>query len=295
MRFPRGTLMTYKLDPLTASVEAFVAATRGVSDEALGRPYAWKEYDEGLREAFFRVYEDVRSAAAHSASMRAVSSSPATEAQRIVAQYHAGYRDLLAVLLSATDNDLDRVPAAGQWPLRAVLEHMIGGDYGFRFVVRRALAELRSGGTPAAYDLDAAWAAIKAERAPLSSVIEEGLDDICHFYAGLHGEVVELCSGVSDAELEAPSYYWESEPFPLRFRLVRFDAHLRQHTIQAEKTLVAIGKGPTEAQRLGRHIYAALAEAEGALIGAAGLAQPRLGDTAAAIDALLADIRLLLM
>jgi hypothetical protein len=62
--------------------------------------------------------------------------------------------------------------------------------------------------------------------------------------------------------------YWEGTELSLRFRLHRFDSHLRQHTVQVDKTLVQIGRPPTEAQRLLRLIYAALAEAEGATIGA---------------------------
>jgi hypothetical protein len=54
---------------------------------------------------------------------------------------------------------------------------------------------------------------------------------------------------------------------PVQFRLLRFDSHLRQHTIQVEKTLEATGRGPNEARRLIRILYAALAELEAALLG----------------------------
>ena len=42
----------------------------------------------------------------------------------------------------------------------------------------------------------------------------------------------------------------------------RFEAHLVQHTIQVDKTLVAIGRGPTEAHRLIRVLYRDLADVE---------------------------------
>jgi hypothetical protein len=54
----------------------------------------------------------------------------------------------------------------------------------------------------------------------------------------------------------------------LSFRLGRFDSHLRQHTVQIEKTLVDLGYLPNESKRLLRLIYAALAGVEGALLGA---------------------------
>ena len=56
----------------------------------------------------------------------------------------------------------------------------------------------------------------------------------------------------------------------VQFRLHRFDSHLRQHTVQVEKALDALGGPPSEARRLLRLIYAALAEAEGALLNAPG-------------------------
>jgi hypothetical protein len=49
---------------------------------------------------------------------------------------------------------------------------------------------------------------------------------------------------------------------PIRFRLHRFEEHLRQHTIQLDKTLAGIGRPPTEAYRLVRNIYNVLADVE---------------------------------
>ena len=71
----------------------------------------------------------------------------------------------------------------------------------------------------------------------------------------------------------------------LRFRLHRFDSHLRQHTIQIDKTLHSLGHEPREAQRILRLIYAALAEAEGVRIGTRGIAQELWSETAEAISA----------
>ena len=75
-------------------------------------------------------------------------------------------------------------------------------------------------------------------------------------------------AGIGDEELSIPSVYWEGYELSLRFRLHRFDSHLRQHVIQIEKTLAGIGQPANEAKRLLRLIYAALAEVEGVTIGA---------------------------
>jgi len=92
--------------------------------------------------------------------------------------------------------------------------------------------------------------------------------DVRSYYDTFHERVLLELADIRDEELEAPSMYWEGYELSLRFRLGRFDSHLRQHTVQVDKTLVAIGFAPNEARRLLRLIYAALAEAEGATIGA---------------------------
>src|SRR6266511_2424547 len=53
------------------------------------------------------------------------------------------------------------------------------------------------------------------------------------------------------------------KPTQIRFRMHRFEEHLRQHTIQIDKTLAVIAP-PTEAHRLVRNIYNALADVESA-------------------------------
>jgi hypothetical protein len=68
--------------------------------------------------------------------------------------------------------------------------------------------------------------------------------------------------------------FWEEEHFPIHYRLHRFEAHTRQHTIQIDKTLIAIGLAPTEGKRLIRMLYNALAEVDGALIGAEDAMKP---------------------
>ena len=92
---------------------------------------------------------------------------------------------------------------------------------------------------------------------------EEALTSkILSYHDNLHWRIMTELVDISEKELHTPVVFWESTPMPLEFRLHRFDAHLRQHTIQIEKTLKAIGLPFTEAKRLLRLIYAALAEAE---------------------------------
>jgi hypothetical protein len=106
------------------------------------------------------------------------------------------------------------------------------------------------------------------DESSFEAMLDGSLVDIQSYHGKLHDRVLEELADISEEELGAPSLYWEGYEMSLRFRLHRFDSHLRQHTVQANKTLHAIGQPPGEVKRLLRLIYAALAEVEGASIGA---------------------------
>ena len=67
-----------------------------------------------------------------------------------------------------------------------------------------------------------------------------------------------------------------------------------QHTIQIDKTLVAIGQAPNESKRLIRKIFAALAEAEGMMIGAEKMDDTPILGTASSIMERTKEIKQLL-
>ena len=92
----------------------------------------------------------------------------------------------------------------------------------------------------------------------LSTATIEQLRDA---FATVHIRILRELGDISDDEVEAPVWFWDGA-MPLRFRLHRFEEHLRQHTIQLDKTLAGIGRPPTEAHRLVRNVYNALADVE---------------------------------
>jgi hypothetical protein len=71
---------------------------------------------------------------------------------------------------------------------------------------------------------------------------------------------VDLSAGVfaplGDEELAARAR-WSGVTVDVRFRVTRWSSHMREHTIQAEKTLAMIGHPLTEVERLVRLIAAA--------------------------------------
>jgi hypothetical protein len=255
---------------LTRAVEQFANVTQGVPDTELEREWAWGAYDsEGVRFAFFRTYEDLRELAARTAAERSAQGPAVSPAQRILAQYHAAYGDLQAALLGLPSEAEDRAPSEGEWPLRRVVAHIVGAEAGFYGVVKYALDRHRSADGQPAEIPDEAWDALLEEDvASVDATLDGPLAGIRSYHQGIHERVLREFADITEEELAIPSMYWEGYELSLRFRLHRFDSHLRQHTVQVDKTLASLGYRLNEAKRLLRLIYAALAEAEGAAIGA---------------------------
>jgi DinB family protein len=246
---------------VTQAVEALVRRTVTLSDADIGREWKWGVYDEeGLRFALLMTHHELRDLAVRLAALR-----PArTQAQAILAQYHQAYRDLTAVLAAVRTEDLDRAPAQGEWPVREVCDHMLGAEYGFLRVCRIALERHRAGkaGEPTEDEWKAASAPYMAARdAATKPLASAGIEAIRNAFFDIHVRNLRELGDITDAEIDLESFFWDSA-MPIRFRLHRFEEHLRQHAIQLDKTLVGIGRSPTEAQRLVRNIYNALADVE---------------------------------
>ena len=247
---------------VTQAVETLVRKTVSLSDEDMGREWKWGVYDEeGLRFALLMTHHELRDLAVRLVAAR---ERELTHAARILAQYHQAYRDLTGVLASVRSDDLDRAPGEGEWPVREVSKHMLGAEYGFLTVAVFGLqrARARNAAEPSDDEWSAFRAPIAADRdAALKSLDAADIEGIRNAFATIHIRVLRELGNVADDQIEAPAWFWDGE-MPLRFRLHRFEEHMRQHTIQLDKTLGGIDRPPTEAHRLIRNIYNALADVE---------------------------------
>ncbi|HEU5102291.1 MAG TPA: DinB family protein [Roseiflexaceae bacterium] len=283
---------------LAAAVASFAQATIGIADADLEREYTWRYHgDEGLRFALIGTYHELRDLAAATAAERARVGPPITLAQRVLAQYHAAYRDLQAGLLGVSHADAQRPLAEGEWPLWIALVHMIMTEQQFYPRIVHAVAQRSAGIAPSEMtdgervafllrepandplrllwfvhgDTVSTWE--EADEAPPPQAMTGQFFELLAYYDSMHARVLRDLAGLTDEDLQVISLWWEAQwcedgNVPVGFRLHRFDAHLRQHTIQVDKTLTQLGLLPSEAKRLLRLIYAGLAEAEGATLGA---------------------------
>lgn len=272
---------------LRQAVDTFSRSAIGLSDTDLGTPLAgpmpetdrWRHYDSNRREIFFHVYQELRELAVDINATR-TTTAPPTTAQRVLAQHQIAYRDMTGALAGVRDDEVDRAPAEGEWPLRDVFEHLIGAELGFLLQIEWAIAR-RDSGADFPVPMPREGEALRRNNA---IDVSGSLADILGRYDTLHDEVIAYAAPLSDADLDTPSVWWEEYAIPVRFRMQRWDAHLHEHIIQVDKTLSGINHPPSEAERLIRLIHNALGECEGALIGAPGTLIDRQQAVAAVIS-----------
>jgi len=272
---------------VTKAVERLVKASVHLSDADLDRTYAWEEYDEdGLRFALLAAHLQLRETTATVAAARLGAGKPFTEAQRILAQVHDAYRDLTGALAGTSEAEIDAKPPPEQqreqWTLREILTHVLQTEKAFLAAIEVALDRARAG-RPNEPD----EAAFKAKRQPAEDPSGSRADALNALFRS-HVAILRGLDGVSDTELVTPSWFWEDKGYSIRFRMHRFEEHLRQHTIQVDKTLVALGHPPTEAERLVRNLYVALAGLES--VSGAGVGNELFADCAAKLDAIAAEV-----
>jgi hypothetical protein len=268
---------------VTQAVERLVRASVHLSDADMGRTYVWEEYDDdGLRFALLTAHHLLRETTATVAADRLSAGKPFTEAQRILAQVHGAYRDLTGALAGTSEAELDAPPPDEQWPLREVLKHMLGAEKGFLAAIEVALDCVRAG-LPSEPN-ESAW---KAKRQPPEDLAGSRADAMNALFRS-HTSILGALDGVADTELATPSWFWEDKGYSIRFRMHRFEEHMRQHTIQVDKTLVALGHLPTEAERLVRNVHVALAGLES--VSGADVGRELIDRCSAAIDAIAAEV-----
>lgn len=265
--------------PLAAAVDAFAEAARRLPNAMLEKELVWRGQETDVRWCVFAVYTELCDLAATLAVERSTHGPALTVAQRAMAGAHSAVRDLQGLLLGATTIDLDQPPTEGEWSLREVLGHMMRSAGGFIAVLRWAVERFRNGDEPALMPYD-------KERVNLDRGGD--LDAVFGRFAAQHDAAIAEFAGLSEAELAAPFLWWFTAE--VRFQLFRFDAHLREHTIQVAKLLEALAPPPSDALRTLRLIYGALAEVEGFLIGVPALAPSAVASTVARINAMTESI-----
>jgi hypothetical protein len=229
-----------------------------VEDAALEKEWVWRNEGTDVRYGFYRQYEAFEDTRARVGRMVASSVAEQSPARALVGSATAARWDLHGLLAPLTDADLDRDPANGEWTLRQTLAHIVNGQraYGWFTAWWLARNDAPLDDYPKRVPEDVITHLPAEESDGLGTLEEIGrrLDDIVDLSAGTLGNLV-------DDQLAARAR-WAGLPVDVRFRINRWSSHLREHTVQVEKTLGFINRPTTEVDRLLRLIAGAYGRLE---------------------------------
>jgi hypothetical protein len=110
---------------------------------------------------------------------------------------------------------------------------------------------------------DHVWTDLPAEDGPEQ---EGSLDEIRARLDAVLDVSTERLAGIADERL-GQGARWSGFAVSIAFRLGRWSSHIREHTVQIEKTLALLGRIPTEPERLARLTLAAYGRAEAVVFG----------------------------
>ncbi len=255
-----------------ARAEAIAAAREllAIPEEALTRPWTWiGGSEEEVRYGAYRAAEALEQAEIEARAAVAATDAKELRAARIVGPATAARFDLHGMLLPLDERLLDADPGGGEWSIRLVLGHVIASQRGYGW------------GTAWWQDraYDAADRALPARipeeffaTAPDEATTEaEGtLEDLRARLDAILDLSAERLAGLPDDRLDFGAR-WSGFPVTVGFRLGRWSSHLREHSIQVEKTFAMLGHIPDEPARLARHLLAAYGRAESVVFGRQGV------------------------
>ena len=256
-------------DPIAAGrrdLAAAIGELRTITDAELIRPWPWKGgSEEEVRYGFYRIAESFELAGIEAAAQIRTGGVERGRAADRIAPVTAARWDLQGILLTLPDAAWDQDPGNEEWTIRQTMAHLIEGQ---RY-----------------YGVGTAWwqkQAFSADDPALPPVapesIYEGLPTEEAEGAGAPSEVRdrfdvvvdEASAGLGGLPVDRLSIgaRWSGFAVDIDFRLGRWSSHLREHTVQVEKTIAMIGHQPTEVDRLVRLILAAWGRAEAEVYGA---------------------------
>lgn len=245
---------------LAQTIETFAAATCALPEHILASGgWAWDDYQD-VRYAHLHTTMVVRALAGVLLEERYREGQPLTAAQNALLEHQIAFRDMEAQLVGLPDSLLDTPPAPGEWPLRTILQHVYEVERYFFATILNAL----DGGE--ARELEPAEIAARVGEA-VELPNGDTIVSLWGSFQRLHWSVQQALWSLNEAEWQTLSTMWEAKPLPVLFRMQRFGAHLREHSIQVEKSLRQLGHVPGEAMLLIRQMYGALGQVEGLRIG----------------------------
>lgn len=242
------------------------AGILAIPELALVRPWAWiGGSEEEARYGVYRLSELFERAEieARRELHRAGVEGGLTAA--IIAPADAARWDLHGLLAPLTAAELDGDPGGEEWSIRHALGHTINAQRAYGWATawwqEQEFAVDDPGLPPSAPE--ALYATLPDEDGPEQA---GSIDEIRTRLDATLDLSTERLAGMPEDRL-AYGGRWSGYAVSLGFRLGRWSSHIREHTIQVEKTLAMLGRVPTEPERLARLTLAAYGRAEAMVFG----------------------------
>lgn len=234
--------MTRTMPPMapTERIDSLLRMVSGIPDADLLRPWTWRGTEVNVRHGLYRMLEICEEGAEKARNH--------SRGSRLRDQSEAGRWDLHAVLIPLAEAVLDADPGEQQWTIRKTLRHMLGAQDWFGRVLNDSRRLLETD-APVALDMPDQ---ILADFGPRPPYAKGTIPEILTLFDALMDRAL-----VAVDELEALGGLdvpidWFGAHVTVGYFAHRQSAHLREHTIQIDKTLQLLGGTPTEAQRIAR-------------------------------------------
>jgi hypothetical protein len=229
-----------------------------IPDTALETGWPWRDDEADIRYGLYRAIEAIEEAGAEVARiLRGTGAERSPAAERMAAATIARW-DLHGLLASMDDATLDRHPGGGEWTARQALGHIVSGQRAYSWFTAwwatRPLDEPTPDGVPDAVRDDAGLPDDEAEGEGSVADIRARFDAIVDLSAA-------RLAFLDDEGLARPAR-WAGIPVTVGFRIGRWSSHVVEHTLQLDKTALALRRSPSEVERLVRLIHAAWGRVE---------------------------------
>ena len=249
-----------------AELPRIVADILAIPESGLVREWPWIGGGEGdVRYGVYRLHELLERAEIEAYRVLRAAAVDGGLAAAIVAPATAARWDLHGLVAPLLDAEIDADPGGDEWSIRLTLGHTVNGQRAYGWSTawwqERGFA-LDDPDLPPSVG-DAFFADLPDESTAEAS---GSLDEIRARLDAILDLAGERLSGVPEDRLGYGAR-WSGFAVPVSFRLARWSSHIREHTIQVEKTLAILGRTPTEPERLVRLTLAAYGRAEAVVFG----------------------------
>jgi len=245
-----------------AAIRAAVSDVVAVPDDALERPWRWHADDPGdldVRYGLYRLHERLEEASAAVAVSRADGATgPAVP---LLAASGTARWELNGALAGLPDEAWDADPGGGEWTIRRTVAHVISAQRAYGWTTAWFLH--RSGEADAGeYAPDGALPPEPDEASEADGPVADVIDRL----DGLVDQAIECLAGLDATGLAVPGRAF-GIPITVGFRLNRLGSHIREHTIQVDKTVAMLGRPIREVDRIARLVLGSYGRLEALVIG----------------------------